>query len=100
MVLLDKVEKAHPDVHELFFKVFDKRWMKDGEGRGIDFKNTIILLTSNVGSELIMNMCRDPDLMPEPERHNKTPARSPPLQKLSPCFSMPKHPVSRTHISS
>ena len=67
VVLLDEVEKAHPDVHELFFQVFDKGWMEDGEGRGIDFKNTIILLTSNVGSELIMNMCRDPDLMPEPE---------------------------------
>ena len=67
VVLLDEVEKAHPDVHELFFQVFDKGWMEDGEGRGIDFKNTIILLTSNVGSDLIMNMCRDPDLMPEPE---------------------------------
>mgnify|MGYP000680390635 CR=1 FL=1 len=67
VVLLDEVEKAHPDVHELFFQVFDKGWMEDGEGRGIDFKNTIILLTSNVGSELVMNMCRDPDLMPEPE---------------------------------
>ncbi|MDQ6685847.1 MAG: AAA family ATPase, partial [Pseudomonadota bacterium] len=51
VVLLDEVEKAHPDVHELFFQVFDKGWMEDGEGRGIDFKNTIILLTSNVGSE-------------------------------------------------
>ena len=67
VVLLDEVEKAHPDVHELFFQVFDKGWMEDGEGRGIDFKNTIILLTSNVGSDLIMNMCRDPELMPEPE---------------------------------
>ncbi|RQP25400.1 type VI secretion system ATPase TssH [Piscinibacter terrae] len=67
VVLLDEVEKAHPDVHELFFQVFDKGWMEDGEGRGIDFKNTIILLTSNVGSELIMSMCRDPELMPEPE---------------------------------
>ena len=57
VVLLDEVEKAHPDVHELFFQVFDKGWMEDGEGRGIDFKNTIILLTSNVGSELIMNLC-------------------------------------------
>jgi type VI secretion system protein VasG len=67
VVLLDEVEKAHADVHELFFQVFDKGWMEDGEGRGIDFKNTIILLTSNVGSDLIMNMCRDPELMPSPE---------------------------------
>ncbi|MFP4275894.1 MAG: type VI secretion system ATPase TssH [Wenzhouxiangella sp.] len=67
VVLLDEVEKAHPDVHEVFFQVFDKGMMEDGEGRLIDFKNTIILLTSNVGSDLIMNMCQDPDLKPEPE---------------------------------
>ena len=67
VVLLDEVEKAHPDVHELFFQVFDKGWMEDGEGRYIDFKNTIILLTSNVGSDLIMSLCQDPALMPEPE---------------------------------
>jgi len=67
VVLLDEVEKAHPDVHELFFQVFDKGWMEDGEGRDIDFRNTIILLTSNVGSDLIMGLCQDPDLMPEPE---------------------------------
>ena len=67
VVLLDEVEKAHPDVHEVFFQVFDKGMMEDGEGRLIDFKNTIILLTSNVGSDLIMGMCQDPDLKPEPE---------------------------------
>ena len=66
VVLLDEVEKAHPDVHELFFQVFDKGWMEDGEGRGIDFKNTIVLLTSNVGSEVMMRLCRDPAAMPEP----------------------------------
>ncbi len=66
VVLLDEVEKAHSDVHELFFQVFDKGRMEDGEGRQINFKNTIILLTSNVGSELIMNMCKDPELLPEP----------------------------------
>src|SRR5688500_7397849 len=67
VVLLDEVEKAHSDVHELFFQVFDKGWMEDGEGRDIDFRNTIILLTSNVGTDLIMSMTRDPELMPEPE---------------------------------
>jgi type VI secretion system protein VasG len=67
VVLLDEVEKAHPDVHEIFFQVFDKGWMEDGEGRVIDFKNTLILLTTNVGTELIMNMCKDPKLLPEPE---------------------------------
>lgn len=67
VVLLDEIEKAHPDVHELFFQVFDKGWMEDGEGRAIDFRNTIILLTSNVGSDLVMNLTRDPELSPEPE---------------------------------
>jgi type VI secretion system protein VasG len=67
VVLLDEVEKAHSDVHEIFFQVFDKGWMEDGEGRRIDFKNTIILLTSNVGTDLIMGMCKDPELMPEAE---------------------------------
>ena len=67
VVLLDEVEKAHSDVHEIFFQVFDKGWMEDGEGRLIDFKNTLILLTSNVGSDVIMNMCADPELIPEPE---------------------------------
>jgi type VI secretion system protein VasG len=67
VVLLDEVEKAHPDVHEIFFQVFDKGWMEDGEGRVIDFKNTLILLTTNVGSDLIMNMCKDPSLLPEPD---------------------------------
>jgi type VI secretion system protein VasG len=67
VVLLDEVEKAHSDVHELFFQVFDKGRMEDGEGRDIDFRNTIILLTSNVGTDLIMSMTRDPELMPTPE---------------------------------
>jgi type VI secretion system protein VasG len=53
VVLLDEVEKAHPDVHEVFYQVFDKGYMEDGEGRRIDFRNTILLLTSNVGSALL-----------------------------------------------
>jgi type VI secretion system protein VasG len=83
VVLLDEVEKAHPDVHELFFQVFDKGWMEDGEGRYIDFKNTIILLTSNVGTDLIMSMCNDPELMPEPEGIAK--ALREPLLKVFPA---------------
>jgi len=67
VVLLDEVEKAHHDVHEIFFQVFDKGMMEDGEGRLVDFKNTIILLTTNVGSDLILNMCKDPELKPDPE---------------------------------
>ncbi|MGH8510678.1 MAG: type VI secretion system ATPase TssH [Gammaproteobacteria bacterium] len=83
VVLLDEVEKAHPDVHELFFQVFDKGWMEDGEGRFIDFKNTLILLTTNVGSELITNLCKDPELMPEPEGIAK--ALREPLLKVFPA---------------
>ena len=67
VVLLDEVEKAHPDVMELFFQVFDKGVLEDGEGREIDFKNCIILLTSNVGTDTIMKLCADPETMPEPE---------------------------------
>ncbi len=67
VVLLDEVEKAHPDVMELFFQVFDKGTLEDGDGRVIDFKNTIILLTSNVGSETIMKLCADPEALPRPE---------------------------------
>ncbi|HET7868472.1 MAG TPA: type VI secretion system ATPase TssH [Burkholderiaceae bacterium] len=67
VVLLDEVEKAHPDVHELFFQVFDKGCMEDGEGRVIDFRNTLILLTTNAGTDLIAGLCKDPDLMPAPE---------------------------------
>lgn len=67
VVLLDEIEKAHPDVHEMFFQVFDKGFMNDAEGRYIDFKNTLILLTSNVGTDLIMDMAADPELAPEPD---------------------------------
>lgn len=67
VVLLDEVEKAHPDVMELFFQVFDKGVLEDGEGRVIDFKNCVILLTSNVGTDTIMKLCADPDTKPDPE---------------------------------
>jgi len=61
VVLLDEVEKAHPDVHEIFFQVFDKGWMEDGQGTRVDFKNTVILLTSNVGSDTILQLSSRPD---------------------------------------
>lgn len=67
VVLLDEVEKAHPDVLELFFQVFDKGVMEDGEGRQIVFKNSIIILTSNAGTDTLMKYCADPDTMPNPE---------------------------------
>jgi type VI secretion system protein VasG len=67
VVLLDEVEKAHPDVMELFYQVFDKGMLEDGEGREIDFKNTVILLTSNTGTDTVMKLSADPDTRPEPE---------------------------------
>jgi type VI secretion system protein VasG len=67
VILLDEVEKAHPDVHEIFFQVFDKGQMEDGTGRRIDFKNTLIILTSNVGTDLIMGLARDPHYRQNPE---------------------------------
>ena len=67
VVLLDEVEKAHKDVLELFFQVFDKGRLEDSEGREIDFKNTVILLTSNVGTDSIMKLCADEETMPGPE---------------------------------
>ena len=82
VVLLDEVEKAHPDVHEIFFQVFDKGWMEDGEGRVIDFKNTIILLTTNAGTDMITQLCKDPELVPEPEAIAK--ALREPLLKIFP----------------
>jgi len=71
VVLLDEIEKAHPDVHELFFQVFDKGSMEDGEGRHIDFKNTVLLLTSNVGSEMMSTLFADADTAPEAESVRK-----------------------------
>jgi type VI secretion system protein VasG len=67
VVLLDEVEKAHPDVMELFYQVFDKGMLEDGEGREIDFKNTVILLTSNTGTDTFMKLCADPETRPDPE---------------------------------
>jgi type VI secretion system protein VasG len=67
VVLLDEVEKAHPDVHEIFFQVFDKGQMEDGTGRRIDFKNTLIILTSNVGTDLLMELSKDPAFRDDPE---------------------------------
>ncbi|HTI39011.1 MAG TPA: type VI secretion system ATPase TssH [Vicinamibacterales bacterium] len=104
VVLLDEIEKAHPDVHELFFQVFDKGWMEDSEGRYIDFKNTIILLTSNVGTELIASMCKDPELMPEPEGIAKA-LREPLLKKfpaalLGRLVVIPYYPLGDAMLAS
>jgi type VI secretion system protein VasG len=98
VVLLDEIEKAHKDVHEIFFQVFDKGEMEDAEGRYINFKNTVILLTSNVGTDLIVNMCKDPTLMPSPEGLAK--ALKEPLLKVFPAALLgrlvvvPYYPIS------
>jgi type VI secretion system protein VasG len=98
VVLLDEVEKAHPDVHEIFYQVFDKGFMEDGEGRFIDFKNTLIILTTNAGTDLIAGLCKDPDLMPDPEGMAK--ALRPALLKVFPpallgrLVTIPYYPLS------
>jgi type VI secretion system protein VasG len=85
VVLLDEVEKAHPDVLELFYQVFDKGMMEDGEGREIDFKNTIIILTTNAGTDTLAKLCADPETMPGPDGLLK--ALKPELNKIfKPAF--------------
>jgi type VI secretion system protein VasG len=85
VVLLDEVEKAHPDVLEIFYQVFDKGVMEDGEGREIDFKNTIIILTTNAGTDTMAKLCADPETMPSPDGLVK--ALKPELNKIfKPAF--------------
>jgi type VI secretion system protein VasG len=85
VVVLDEVEKAHPDVLELFYQVFDKGHMEDGEGREIDFKNTIIILTTNAGTDTMAKLCADPETMPGSEGLLK--ALKPELNKIfKPAF--------------
>ena len=67
VVLLDEMEKAHPGVQDVFYQVFDKGMLRDGEGRDIDFKNTVIIMTSNAGTDLIAGLAADPETMPDDE---------------------------------
>jgi type VI secretion system protein VasG len=67
VLLLDEIDKAHPGVQEVFYQVFDKGTLRDGEGRDIDFKNTTIVMTANTGSELLAALAADPETMPEGE---------------------------------
>ncbi|WP_431225645.1 type VI secretion system ATPase TssH [Serratia sp. L9] len=107
VVLLDEVEKAHLDVHELFYQVFDKGQMEDGEGRQIDFKNTILLLTSNVGSELISQLYADEETAPDsttlasalqPELLKAFPAAF--LGRVTVIPYLPLHTTTLNHIVS
>lgn len=98
VVLLDEVEKAHPDVHEIFFQVFDKGMMDDSEGRRIDFKNTLILLTSNVGSDEIMAMTNGGKTKPDLEELTAS-LRAPllnvfPAALLGRLVTIPYYPLS------
>ena len=103
VVLLDEVEKAHPDVHEMFFQVFDKGFMNDSEGRFIDFKNTLILLTSNAGTDLVMNLTEDEETAPDPEA--LATALRPELLKVFPpallgrLLVLPYYPLTPTMLA-
>ncbi|HEY4030013.1 MAG TPA: type VI secretion system ATPase TssH [Caulobacteraceae bacterium] len=102
VVLLDEVEKAHPDVHEMFFQVFDKGYMDDAEGRYIDFKNTLIILTTNVGTDLITNLSEDEETKPDNE--SLAQALRPDLLKVFPpallgrLIVLPYYPLSPTML--
>jgi type VI secretion system protein VasG len=101
-VLLDEVEKAHSDVHEMFFQVFDKGYMDDAEGTYIDFKNTLILLTTNVGTDLITNLSEDEEMKPDSEALAQ--ALRPDLLKVFPpallgrLMVLPYYPLSPTML--
>jgi len=105
VVLLDEVEKAHPDVHEIFFQVFDKGIMEDGTGRRIDFKNTLIILTSNVGTDVIMDAAATPDYSYETEPDALTEALRSELLKVFPAallgriVTIPYFPLSPAMLS-
>ena len=103
VILLDEVEKAHPDVHEIFFQVFDKGVMEDGTGRRIDFKNTLIILTTNVGTDVIMALSRDP--LYRNDADALAPKLKPELLKVFPAallgriVSIPYYPLSDEMLS-
>ncbi len=98
VILLDEVEKAHADVHEIFFQVFDKGFMDDGNGRRIDFKNTLIILTTNVGTDVIMGLSADPKYRKDSEALAQ--ALRPELLKVFPAallgriVTIPYYPLS------
>jgi type VI secretion system protein VasG len=101
VVLLDEVEKAHPDVMELFYQVFDKGRMEDGEGVSVDFRNTLILLTSNVGSETVLDACREgcrPDAAEMEERIRPELLRHFPPALLGRLTVVPYFPLADAEI--
>ncbi|TFI57676.1 type VI secretion system ATPase TssH [Sphingomonas parva] len=85
VILLDEMEKAHPGVQDVFYQVFDKGMLRDGQGRDIDFKNTLIIMTSNAGTETIEKLCRNVAALPEPEELAKA-LRPDLLEYFKPAF--------------
>jgi type VI secretion system protein VasG len=104
VILLDEVEKAHPDVHEIFFQVFDKGQMEDGAGRLINFRNTIILLTTNVGDDAIVDLCADEENLPSVEELET--AVRPGMQRVFPAALLgriqivPYYPLGKKALHS
>jgi type VI secretion system protein VasG len=104
VILLDEIEKAHPDVHEIFFQIFDKGWMEDGEGQIIDFKNTLILLTSNVGAELLVRLKDNPAAPTDLEQMTRA-LRAPLLRVFPPALLgrmviIPYYPLDDARLSA
>ena len=102
VVLLDEVEKAHPNVNRIFFQVFDKGWMEDAEGRFIDFRNTVIVLTSNAAQDVIFKQCKDPDTVPDAQNLEKL-LREPLLKHfpdalLNRLVVVPFYPLSKAML--
>ncbi|MBL8896678.1 MAG: type VI secretion system ATPase TssH [Planctomycetes bacterium] len=98
VVLLDELEKAHPGVQEIFYQVFDKGTLKDGEGRDIDFRNTVIIMTTNAGTDAVMSLCADPETRPDADAFAS--ALHPELLKtfkpafLGRCQVLPYYPLT------
>ena len=103
VVLLDEIEKAHPDVHELFYQVFDKGFMEDGEGRSIDFRNTLVLMTSNLGSAEIAELVGSSPELPDPRDLESAISR--PLKNVFPpallgrMITLPYYPLTDAMLS-
>lgn len=103
VILLDEMEKAHPGVQDIFYQVFDKGSLRDGEGQDVDFRNTVILMTSNAGSEQIADLYADELTAPDNPRTLKSAIWEPLLDIFKPAFLgrtrvLPYHPLGREQL--
>jgi type VI secretion system protein VasG len=96
VILLDEVEKAHPDVLNMFYQVFDRGFMRDGEGREIDFKNTVIIMTSNLGAQAILDLCAPPA---PPEEGQETDPETPPAPPAHAALIEAARPALTAHFA-